>query len=84
MYDLHRRLLLGCRRLRTYRRQQLGGVRRPVPVGLGLDVMHSVQVLREPYFEAENLGFDEGERFAVDFNEAFARLNNKPSITWLL
>ncbi len=29
------------------------------------------------YFEAEDLGFDEGERFAIDFNEAFACLDER-------
>ncbi len=27
------------------------------------------------YFEAEDLRFNEGERFAIDFHEAFARLD---------
>lgn len=32
------------------------------------------------YFEAEDLRFDEGEGFAIDFHEAFARLDERLSV----
>ena len=71
--DHHRTRVLGCRHQRIYRRRRQGGVRRPAVEELGR-WFRRVSETRGPYFEAQDLGLNEGERFAVDFDKAFARL----------